>query len=281
MKKIILFSVPIILALVVFFTMMFFLSSSSVGKGALQVTALPQASVYLDGKLLGKTPLCKCDAKDMLSTGDYTIRLVPLDPNLSNATFEQKITINKSVLTVVDRTFGLGAASQGSIISLTPNTNKNIASLFVTAFPDGANITLDDSTTGQTPYRLDSLTDSDHDLVIGKNGYKEKHVRIHAVKGYTLSVLAFLGVDPQAIASASAEPIASISAAPKNQKVLILDTPTGFLRVHKEANLYSPEMTQVKPKEEYTLQDEVTGWFEIKLLDGTLGWVSSQYAQKE
>lgn len=282
MKKLILFLLPIFLALIVFFVLIFFLSTTSGGKGALQVTAIPQATVYLNGKLIGKTPLCKCDPQNMLPTGDYIVRLVPLDSSLGNTTFEQKVSINKSVLTVVDRTFGQGATSQGSVISLIPTSNKNTASLFVTSLPENASISLDDSATGVTPYHMDSLTESDHDLIINKNGYREKHIRIHAVKGYTLSVLAFLGVDPQAaIASSAAEPIASVSAIPQNQKILILDTPTGFLRVHKQASLTSAEITQVKPREEYVLQDEVTGWFEIKLTDGTLGWVSDQYAKKE
>ena len=282
MKKFILFLLPIFLALVVFFVLIFVLSTQGTGKGALQVTAIPQSTVYVNGKLIGKTPLCKCDPQNMLPTGDYTIRLVPLDSSFGNTTFEQKVTINKSVLTVVDRTFGQGATSQGSVISLIPSSNKNIASLFVTSLPDNANIALDDSGTSTTPYHMDSLTDSDHDLIVNKNGYKEKHIRIHAVKGYTLSVLAFLGVDPQAaVASSAAEPVASISAVPQNQKILILDTPTGFLRVHKEASLFSTEITQVKPQEQYVLQQEVTGWFQIKLTDGTLGWVSDQYAKKQ
>lgn len=262
---------------------MFFLSKDGVGKGALQVTSIPQSSVYLNGKLIGKTPLCKCDPQSMLPTGDYTIRLVPLDTTAGSTPFEQKITINKAVLTVVDRTFGPGATSQGTVISLTPQENKNTAGLFIASFPDVAHVTLDDNTTGDTPYRLANTTESDHDLVISKSGFKDKHVRIHAVKGYILSVIAFLGIDPNAIASSSASipvPVASPSAAVK-QKVVILDTPTGFLRVHSQATISSPEIAQVKPKEAYDLQDEQTGWFEIKLTSGKLGWISSQYSQKQ
>lgn len=108
MKKILLILLPFVIGFAAFGMYLLFFSKD-VGKGALQVTSLPESNVYLNGKLLGKTPLCKCESKDLLSTGDYTIRLVPLDPNLSQDTFEQKVTITKSVLTVVDRTFGQGA----------------------------------------------------------------------------------------------------------------------------------------------------------------------------
>lgn len=280
MKKFLIFLLPILLALIAFLGFMFFLSKDSLGKGALQVTAVPQSNVYLNGRLIGKTPLCECDVKSMISTGDYTIRLVPIDASLSGQSFEQKITINKAVLTVVDETFGLGATSQGSIISLAPSADSKNASLFVTSFPDGAHVSLDNNPTGQTPYKLANLTESDHDVIISKSGYKDKHVRIHAVSGYTLSVIAFLGVDLQA-AGAPSDTSASISATPTQQKIVILDTPTGFLRVHKEASIGSLEIAQVKPQEEYILKDEQPGWFAIVLKDGTVGWVSSQYAQKE
>lgn len=282
MKKFLLFLLPVILAVLVFVGFMFFLSKDSLGKGALQVTSVPQSNVYLNGRLIGKTPLCECDVKNMIATGDYTIRLVPIDSSLSGQTFEQKITINKAVLTVVDQTFGLGATSQGSVISLSPSAETKNASLFVSSFPDGASVSVDNNPSGQTPYKSASITESDHDLIISKPGYKEKHVRIHAVTGYTLSVIAFLGVDLQSSqASSSAPPVASISATPTQQKVVILDTPTGFLRVHKDASISSPEIAQVKPQEEYVLKDEQTGWFEITLKDGTVGWISTQYAQKK
>ncbi len=270
-----------VFALLVFFGFLFFTSSVTNGKGALQVTSVGPSNVYLNGRLLGVTPLCKCDAQSMFPTGEYTIRLVPTDSNLTNETFEEKITINKGVLTVVDRTFGLGALSQGSVISLIPQDNKNSAGLFVASFPDNADISIDDNPNGQTPFRQANITESDHDIAITKNGYKAKQIRIHAVKGYTLSVIAFLGVDPSVVASSTGELVASVSAEPAHQKIIILDTPTGFLRVRKDANISSLEIGQVKPTEEYPLVAEQTDWYQIKLSNGVLGWVSSTYAKKE
>jgi len=282
MKKILLFLLPIVLAIVVFLGFMFYLSKDSLGRGAVQVTSVPQSNVYLNGRLLGKTPLCECDVKSMIPTGDYTIRLVPMDSSLSGQSFEQKITINKAVLTVVDQTFGQGATSQGSVISLSPNIDTKKAALFVTSLPDSADVTVDSNPSGQTPYKAASVTESDHDVIISKPGYKEKHIRIHAVVGYTLSVIAFLGVDLQAAnASPAAQPNISVTPTVTQQKVVILDTPTGFLRVRKDASISSLEIAQVKPQEEYMLKDEQPGWFEITLKDGTVGWISSQYAKKE
>lgn len=261
------------------------LSQKDAGKGALQVTSVPQSSVYLNDKFIGQTPLCKCDGQNLLPTGDYTIRLVPTDSTFSNTPFEQKITINKSVLTVVDRTFGEGATSQGSVITLSPQTSGDSKSgtLSVTSFPAGVTISLDGNSVGQSPLSLPHIVESDHDLLLTKAGYKDKTIRIHTVNGYVLSVIAFLAIDPNALSAtgSATQNIASSSAAPQVAKVTILDTPTGFLRVRKDPSLGGAEIAQVKPGEQYELVTEQNGWTEIKLANGQQGWVSSSYVQKQ
>ena len=280
MKKVLLFLLPIFLACLVFGGFLLFIGASGTGTGALQVTSIPKSSVYLNGQLIGRTPLCKCEGKNMLKTGDYTIRLVPVDSSLGGSTFEQKITVNKAVLTVVDRTFGQGATAQGSLITLTPTNDKTHASLSVVSFPEGTNVIVDGTVKGITPYQTSSITESDHDVTVTKTGYKDKYIRIHTVNGYVLSVIAFLGVDTQAMSSSSAQ-LASSSATLGQQKIIITETPTGFLRVRQDATFSAPEIAQVKPQQEFVLQQEKGKWYEIKLADGRLGWVSSDYAQKE
>ena len=98
MKTILLFVAPLVLAVVVFLGYLFFVSRDK-GKGALQVTSKPVSVVYLDGKQIGQTPLCKCDPKDMVSAGDYTVKLVPVEAGYDP--FEAKVKITKSILTVV------------------------------------------------------------------------------------------------------------------------------------------------------------------------------------
>lgn len=281
MKKLLLFIIPVVLAIAVFFIVVTIFAKDIFGKGALQVTSLPASNVFLDGKYLGKTPLCKCDGQNMLAVGDYTIRLVPLDNSLSQQVFEQKITITKSVLTVVDRTFGLGPAAQGSVISLLPGEKGKIG-LHISSFPDSASVSLDSSVIGTTPLTQSGFTESDHDILVQKPGYKDKHIRIHTVAGFLLSVVAYLAIDPQSLAtnSATLRP-ASSAASLAAAKVVILDTPTGFLRVRSDPSLGGTEIEQVKPTEIYPLVDEKDGWYEIKLTDGKIGWVNAQYATKQ
>ena len=277
MKKIIFVILCFLIALLIFVLIVYLLGQRP-EKGALQVTSNPNSKVYVNDKLIGQTPLCVCEGKKMLGVGDYTIRLVPLEGNFEP--FQRKITITSKVLTVVDRTFSQTALAQASIISLTEIADKKDAQISVISFPDNAAVYLDSNLVGQTPTLLKNITESDHEIKVTRDGYKDKIIRIRTVLGYRLDALIYLGIDPN-IATSSATLISSPSATVSKSTILILDTPTGFLRVRDKASLAGAEVGQVKPSETYELVSEQTGWYEIKLKDGKTGWISSQYVKKQ
>ena len=235
------------------------------------------------------TPICFCprtdaieakNVQDMLPVGDHIIRLVPAQSEYTE--FQEKITIEQSVLAVVDRKFAEGSSSEGFVISLTNIHNSSLNELTVVSIPDSADVMLDTSLKGQTPLSLKDLTPSDHTLTLEKAGYKTKTIRIRATNGYKLVTKGYLGIDPAAVAgeqvtaSSSATLVPSLAVA----KVRILKTDTGFLRVRDEASLGGKEIAQVSPGEEYPLLDEQSSWYQIQLGDGKQGWISAQYAEK-
>lgn len=281
MRKLLFFAVPIFLALGVFFTFAFFLNQSG-GKGALQVTANPKSKVYLNGKLIGETPLCKCEAADMIAVGEYNIKVDPENPLFSP--FEEKITISKSILTVVDRTFGKGVTSEGSIISLTPIDDAKSVQLLVLSFPENALVRVDSNASGATPLLLKDITESDHEVSIKKDGYREKIIRIKTIAGYKLTVVAYLGVSvgeqPVSPTPSLTSVTATPSAAPIANKVTILETPTGFLRVRDASSSAGVEIGRAKPGDSYEMVEENDEWYRITLPDGKTGWISKQYAEK-
>jgi len=282
MKKVLVFVAPLLIAFLIFFGILFFLNRQS-GKGALRVTSAPQSSVYLENKLIGTTPLCACDLQQMLKSGDYTLKLVP---NVGNfRPYETKITISESTLTVVNKTFADNGSGDGSVISLIPLDNKKDIEVLVVSLPDKANVFLDSNPVGITPLLLKQVSESDHDLRLTRDGYEDKSIKIKTALGFKLSVLVFLGIKTDLSASLSASPIASsaalISPTIAVSKVLILDTPTGFLRVRGSNSIGSVEIDQVKPGESYELISEKEGWFEIRLTKTKVGWISSQYAVKK
>jgi hypothetical protein len=278
MRRVLLFLLPLLIAVLIFFGILFFLNRKS-GKGALQVTSVPQSKVYLENKLIGTTPFCACDLAHMLFVGDYTIKLIPLGGIFKP--FEEKITISKTTLTVVDRTFADNGGSDGSVISLIPLDNKKDVEVLIVSLPDKANVFLDSNPVGVTPLLLRQVSESDHDLRITRDGYKDKSIKIKTALGFRLSSLIFLGVNSDLTSS-----VASISATPSPTaatviNVLILDTPTGFLRVRESNSINSSEIAQVKPGESYELMEEKDNWLKIKITDNKIGWISSSYAVKK
>jgi len=270
--------IPVILGLIVFSVSLIFLSKNS-GVGAMQVTSSPISQVYLNGKFLGKSPICRCEGKDMLSVGQYTLKLVPtVGDNLSP--YEEHITITKGVLTVVDREFGPGSFSEGSVISLLPLEDRNAIELFTVSFPVGANVKLDGNIVGTTPFFSKSETASDHDLQLSKDGYKDKTIHIHTTSGYKLTAVITLSTLSQDATSAAVFQIPTPSPIAKI-KITILDTPTGFLRVRESPSLGASETAKVKPGDTFDYLDQQDGWYKIQLPDGTSGWVNSQYVTKQ
>ena len=278
MKKVLLFLAPLLIAIIIFFGILFFLDRKT-GKGALQVTSVPQSKVYLDNKLLGTTPFCACDLAQMILVGDYAIKLVPIVGNFRP--FEGKITINKGTLTVVDRTFADNGESDGYIISLSPLYSKKDIEILVVSIPNNANVFLDSSPVGTTPLLLKNVSESDHDLRITRDGYKDKNLKIKTALGFKLNSLIFLGVNVDLSPTPIASSGAILSPTPTVPTVLILNTQLGYLNVRESSSVSSAKIGQVNPGESYELISEEEGWFEIKLKDGQKGWISSSYAVKE
>lgn len=245
-------------------------------KGALQVTSFPKSKVYIDGKFSGITPFCKCPP-DVLPIGEYRVKLEPQEGGYSS--YEEKVIIVRSVLTVLDRTFAKGAEAEGHTITLNPLEDKKRIEFFVSSFPSGATVLIDKNQTKATPMFTSDITDSDHEVLLKKEGYKDKAVRIHTIPGYKLSIIAYLGIDINTKV-ASPSPTASPSAMP-SQAVIVSDTPTGFLNVRESASVTSKKIGTVTPGDSLELVSEEDGWFRVKISDGTEGFISAQYAKKK
>lgn len=284
MKKLVFVIVPLLLIVLLTFLYAQYRNMAGTQKGALQVTSMPESKVYLNNKYIGTTPLTKTDPNDMIQAGTYTLRLVPIGANLSE--YREKITISKGILTVVDRKFRKDALSEGYVISLAPLSDKTKTELEIISFPSDSRIELDANDIGKTPFLYKKPTESDHLLKINKNGYKEKTVRIRTPKGYRLAVIVYLGLrsDTEDQVSPTKIPL-SLTPTPSStqsaERVVILDTPTGFLRVRASYNITALIITTVSPGESFPLISEQGDWFEIKLPEGKTGWISSQYAKKQ
>ncbi len=248
------------------------------GKGALQITSSVPARVMLNGKNIGTTPICKCDQDDRVDAGNYTLQLIP-EGNFEPYT--TKLKVERGVLTAVDRTFLPGSYASSYILTL-EKISGTTPELFVSSLPTGALVSVDGNETGTTPNLVTQISGSEHEVELQKGGYGKKTIRIKTVNGYKLIIEAVLGTQPQAgevLPGSEGSPTPTPTTS--QQMVIILATPTGFLRVRQEANITSAEIGRVLPSDELLLIEEVNDWFKIRLEDGQEGWISTSFAEKK
>lgn len=285
MKRKLLFILSVLLVISGLFLLTKVLFSfKHIEKGALQVTANIKSKVYLNGKYIGETQLCKCDQSETIPSGDYEIRIEPEDTSFS--AFTTRAAINGGVLTAVDRTFLPGSLANSYTLTLDKSSSSK-PELTITTIPDGAMVTIDSEEKGVTPFTTSDLSASEHELELQKTGFSKKTIRIKSVGGYKLIVNAQLGTEgtgDENIGPTNAPPTTSITPTPSTavaqSTVTILDTPNGFLRVRSGAGTTFSEVGRVKPKETYDFLEEKNGWYQIQLDDKTTGWISSTYAKK-
>lgn len=277
---------------------------------ALKINTVPQSTVFVDGKHMGTTPF---ESQD-LEPGEITLKLVPEEQGSdSSIPFEGLVELTSGVITVVNHEFASeDLPAQGEILTMQPN-NQSFPSLSVISRPDAAWVKLNGESQKFTPLVIDQVPEGEHQLVISSPGYVDRTINIKAQSGYRLIVDVQLakenidsntGMEPGAEASESAEATESAdsnegdendteagtttpkptstdnSDEPEIPYVKINETPTGWLRVRSEPSLASDEVTKVDPGETFPLKDTQSGWYQIELDDGDLGWIAGQYAEK-
>lgn len=247
------------------------------GKGALQINTNIKTDVFLNGKNIGVSPLCKCGQTDTLAAGEYLIKLVPTDKEIPE--YVVKTRIKPGVLTAVEKTFLPESLGSSYVLTLEKISTKT-PQLYISSVPDNAIVSIDGSTNGASPFLVKDISASEHELELQKQGFAKKTIRIRTVPFYKLNVMAVLGTEGEDDSfSPSITPTASPSAALKIM-VKIKNTPTGFLRVRNNPSLSGSEIARVKPEETFPFIDEKPSWYQIQLTDGTTGWISSDYAEK-
>lgn len=260
------------------------------------VETSPTATVFIDEQQMGTTPY----ENKKLKPGEITLRLVPqAAAGTTLASWEGKVRLTPGVQTVIRRAFGETlAASSGSVLTLDKLGGKTVA-MSVVSTPDAAAVKLDGQSQGFTPLALESVSEGEHQLLLSAPGYQDKLVSAKAVAGHRLIVSVQLAQLAQLAATASPTPEASGSpkasptpspkasvtpqaSLPPKPYVLILDTPTGWLRVRTDSSITATEAAKVNPGQAFPYKDVSSdnNWYQIEFKTGSLGWISAQYAKK-
>lgn len=228
---------------------------------ALQVTSTPEVSVFLDGKHVGKTPFFS----DQLKSKEYTVKLTS-----GEASYIEKVNLTPGTLTVINRELNNNFLAQsGEVLWL----EEGESGLFIVSMPDEATISLDGQLIGKTPRKIDDIKEGEHKVLISKQGYIDREFSIKTSTKYQL-------VADVTLASEVAKGTLAVpSPAPEPQKVTVLPTPQGFLRVRKDPSTQASEIGRVKTGDKLELLQETKDWVQVKFEDKQ-GWVSTQYVKK-
>jgi len=249
----------------------------------LKVNTTPNTSIFLNDKLIGKTPY-----DDKQPAGEYVLKLIPEESSSTVATWQGKIVLRPSLQTYVSRDLGESEVTSGGETLSFEKISVNQAEVEVSAVPDGSVVLFDGQDRGAAPQLLSDVLPGEHDIEVSSPGFISRTVRAVAISGYKLSVAFQLALNKTAEASSSATPAANVTGTPGKTDtktttgkptIQIKDTPTGFLRVRGGPSTSATETAQVKPGETYPLLDESDGWYKI-LVDDKEGWVSGRYADK-
>lgn len=269
-------------------------------KAGLTINSQPQSEVILNGQVVGKTPFTLESTKP----GQNTVRLVVSDQSL--APYETKVNLVPGTKTILTWEFGAdNTQSSGYSLSFEKITSKNGAELSVISLPTSASVTVDGRPEGFTPYQSNSLTPGSHSITISSPGYQDKLIKVNLYQGFKTVIntqlamqQAIINLTPTPEATPSVTPSVSLapsvkptgitplpkqssdSAVVSKPYVEILDTPTGWLKVRKEANTQGEELARVNPGDKFAYQEaSATGWFKIEYQKSLYGYVSSQYAK--
>lgn len=294
MKKKLIILVALILLFVGFIFVRFFWLDKQNTYGRIRILSSPSAGVFIDNVALGKTPY-----EEKHKAGEFVLKLIPEGEASSTATWQGKVKINKNALTYVSRELGTSdLTSAGEIFTIVPMEDKpksgNMGEIYIETEPAGSIVYLDNDEKGVSPILLQEVPKGDHELSVYSPGFFRRTQKINVEAGHRVTATFKLALDEsqktveQAINEKKKQE-ASDEAKKKDEKtetegttmIVIGETPTGWLRVREEASLNGTEITRVNTGEKYELVEEDTGWYKIKLKDGTEGWVSAEYASKE
>lgn len=274
----------VILIVIIFLAVIIFggyklLSLKTSGVAGLKVNSSPNASIFLNDKLLGKTPF-----DDKYASGEYILKLIPEGISNQTVSWQGKINLNPSLLTYVNRELGTSELTSAGEILVLEKISQSTAQLAIISQPDGSAVTIDGQEKGNTPLSPMDISAGEHEVAVSSPGFSGRTVRISAVTGYKLLANIQLALAPGQEVPATASAVTTSTASKEKEiarpYVLIKDTPTGFLRVRVASSLSATEAAQVKPGEKYPYVDQKEGWFQITYETGKNGWVSASYAQK-
>lgn len=231
-------------------------------RAGLKVTSIPESAVAVNGKEMGMTPF----EDDNLPVGEYLVKLTA-----GKAEWQGKVKLTQGTMAVINRELGENlASSSGEVLSLDKGGGAAI-----TSTPEGATVEIDSQAVGQTPLWISNLAVGEHTFILSRDGYLKRSIKASLPPDLSLNLDVTL-----AVAETSLESI-SIPQDEASVRLVVKQTSVGFLRLRDRPSTQGREIGRVSSGEGLTLVEESGGWDKVKTDNGTEGYVSAQYVQKQ
>jgi hypothetical protein len=240
--------------------------------GTLRVEAQPKASVFLEGKLIGQTPL-----QTSVSAGTYNLKLISQTESKKYLPYIDRIKISSNIMTFVNYEFAKSELSaSGEKLTMEKTTSRK-GQLLVSTNPENLFVLFDGEERGLSPLLMDGINPGEHELTVSGEGMLTRSIKIEITQGYKLLAEFKMAVDPQYQKKKEEEKKKTEEDKVKGQKLEIKNTETGWLRVRSQPDLNASESAKVNSLDKFTYYNEMDGWYEIEYEKGKKGWVNGEY----
>lgn len=231
-------------------------------KSGISVQSSPdQATVFLDGQEVGKTPF---EDKN-LDVKQYEVKI---DKN--GAAWQGNVKLTAGTVVVINRDLASEvASSSGEILTLDRGRGLTIISN-----PSDSEVEIDGKVMGKTPISV-NLDSGEHTILVSHPNYLKRSIKASLPKDFNLTISVDLALSEADLTTIAAPVIT------QTPEVVVLETPTGFLRVRDKASLKGLEIARVNVGDKLILLEELSGWVRVRLADGTEGFASSTYVEKK
>ncbi len=227
----------------------------------ISVLSMPEgATVFLDGKEVGKTPY---------EDKNLPVKQVDVKLEKDGSLWQGKVNLTSQTIAIINRDLAKEAASSAGEI-LTLEKGKGLT---VVSNPSESEIEIDGKSVGKSPITL-NLDSGEHTIVVSHPNYLKRSIRASLPDNFNLTVSIDLSLSEADLTAVATEVIT------QTPKVKVLQTPTGFLRVRDKPSLSGKELTRVNTGETMVFLENLSGWTRVKLSDGTEGFVSTTYIEK-
>ena len=245
-----------------------------VGDGLSIITAPSGADVWLDGEIVGKSPISLNPNRGVhklkITNEDYVSRELEIN-------IEENFRLIVEVFLSIDPFINEPKILSHPRLGIYNLSTKN------------GNLLSNPKSWSEAVFFFEKDVKINFDAAIDKNGnlyYKTKSEWDKKIRGGKAVVIGYLGdSSDRTLSDAASKTLEQINIksnptkkTPIKKQVQILSTPTGSLNVRSGPNLSYSILTKVKPGEKYTLLEEKTDWYRINV-SGTKGWVSAQYTK--